>query len=124
MKIVEVVRNVIYKCNDLVSGKLTDFHFDRLRIVNVIDEMVREADLVVLATNDKDEFVVEKILSHRGNPKRKATLEFLIRWKGYDESEDTWLRFPDIKELELAALDIYLEENGELLAKNFELNDF
>ena len=79
-------------------------------------ELVREEDLLALASHDKDEFIVEKVLWHRGDPRRRANLEFLIRWKGYDESEDTWLKFRDVKDL--AALDIYLEENkvlGELL---------
>ena len=52
-------------------------------------ELVREEDLLALASHDKDEFIVEKVLWHRGDPRRRANLEFLIRWKGYDETEDT-----------------------------------
>lgn len=36
----------------------------------------------------KDEYEIEKILSHRRMGKG---LQFLIRWKGYDASEDSWL---------------------------------
>ena len=37
---------------------------------------------------DPDDFDVEKILRHRRN--KKGELEFLVRWEGYGEEEDTW----------------------------------
>lgn len=38
-------------------------------------------------TEEDNEFEVEKIVSHRGPPRRR---EYLIKWLGYDESENTW----------------------------------
>jgi transposase InsO family protein len=38
-------------------------------------------------TEEETEFEVEKILAHRGNNHNK---EFLVKWLGYDDSENTW----------------------------------
>ena len=29
-------------------------------------------------------------MSHRGKPPRLKTLQFLVRWAGYDSTSDTW----------------------------------
>jgi len=39
-----------------------------------------------------DEYIVEKILAHRKNPKT-GEWEFLTHWVGFDESESTWEPF-------------------------------
>ena len=39
---------------------------------------------------DKEEYIVEQIMSHRGKPPRLKTLQFLVRWAGYDSTSDTW----------------------------------
>jgi hypothetical protein len=42
-------------------------------------------------TDTFDEFVVEKILDMRGNPRGpKKLLEFKVRWAGYEPQDDTW----------------------------------
>ncbi|CAI7744868.1 unnamed protein product, partial [Closterium sp. NIES-53] len=38
--------------------------------------------------NDELEYEVESVLAHRR--RRHGALEFLVRWKGYDPSEDSW----------------------------------
>ena len=37
--------------------------------------------------SDEEEYVVEKIVGCRT---KKGRVEYRIRWKGYDESDDTW----------------------------------
>ena len=44
--------------------------------------------LKTMMVNDDEEFEVDCILLHRTSGKK--TLEFLVRWKGYDASFDTW----------------------------------
>src|SRR6266566_155597 len=39
--------------------------------------------------NGKEEYVVEKVINHRGHG-RSRTLQYLIKWEGYPESDNTW----------------------------------
>ena len=40
-----------------------------------------------IAAKDYEEDEVECILSHHGDP----SMDFLVRWTGFDESQDLWL---------------------------------
>ena len=42
------------------------------------------------AQHNEQEFVVESIISHRGNRNKRSTMEFKVRWAGFGESCDTW----------------------------------
>ena len=49
---------------------------------------------MAIAARDTREFVVEAILDHepkQSPSKHKKTLQFLVKWKGYDESENSWV---------------------------------
>ena len=41
-----------------------------------------------VAIDDETEYVVDRIVRHRGRPRH---YQYLVRWAGYDESEDMWL---------------------------------
>jgi hypothetical protein len=71
-------------------------------------------DLMKIASIDREEFEVEKIVDHqcKGTRKTKSDLLFLIRWKGYSEEDDTWIPYNQCKEL--AALDSYARKHPEL----------
>ena len=43
-----------------------------------------------VALLDHDEFVVEAILSHKGEWKHIKNMTFLVHWAGYDSSHDSW----------------------------------
>ncbi|GJP68701.1 hypothetical protein CLOP_g25364 [Closterium sp. NIES-67] len=45
--------------------------------------------LLPVLVHDEPEYEVESVLAHRR--RRNGTVELLIRWKGYDPSEDTWV---------------------------------
>ena len=50
------------------------------------------------ALHDKNLFVIEKIVKHRGNPKQISSLEFWIKWEGYESSENTWEPWKNVRE--------------------------
>ena len=43
----------------------------------------------MLVGEEGEEFIVERIVSHRYRNGRK---EYLLQWKGYPEEENTWVR--------------------------------
>jgi hypothetical protein len=55
-------------------------------------------------------FTVECILEHSGNMKKYGDMDFKVRWVGYDESEDLWLPWKELRDN--AQLHLYLRENG------------
>ena len=52
----------------------------------------RHTDPIVVRTKDsKDQFIVEKIISHNGRFNRKTHLTFTVKWAGYPTTtEEPW----------------------------------
>jgi hypothetical protein len=46
-------------------------------------------DPVAVSGKDNEQFIVEEVLSHRGDPRRLSSLVFRTRWVGYGPEEDT-----------------------------------
>ena len=44
--------------------------------------------LAPVAIDNKTEYVINHIVHHRGRPRH---YQYLVRWAGYDKSEDMWL---------------------------------
>jgi hypothetical protein len=85
--VVEVTKNGNYILEDQLHQRLSDtYPLSRLKIVEEdVSEPVYE---------------IEKIVSHR---KKGDRYEYLVKWKGYDESENTWEpkeSFTDMKTIE------------------------
>ena len=54
----------------------------------------------------KGYYEVEKILDHRGMKNKK---EYLVRWKGYESEEDSWIKEKDVKQSAIAEYRQYLK---------------
>ena len=46
---------------------------------------------------NRDEYVVDSVIAHRGNPKKVTNLQFLIRWHNYLSEHDTWEPWAEMK---------------------------
>ena len=66
-----------------------------------------------IAAKDYEEDEVECILSHHGDPKRKTSMDFLVRWTGFDESQDLWLPWSALHSN--VKLHQYLRDNGMVI---------
>jgi Chromo (CHRromatin Organisation MOdifier) domain len=58
---------------------MKQFKFDPLR-----------TDPIDVARKDYLEFFIVTILAHCGDPKKLPTLEFKVKWLGYNESHNSW----------------------------------
>ena len=104
LSVMEKVRDDIYRCRDIISGKILTFHVERLREFKV-SPSIMPSELIEWAAVDKDEFLVESIIEHRGSGRSGDPLSFQIRWEGYGPEDDSWLPYREVKDL--SALDEY-----------------
>ena len=96
-----------YLLLDLVQNKQISVHISRLKRFEY-DPL--HVDPLAIAAKDYEEDEVEAILEHRGNPKRKSDMDFLVRWLGFDETEDLWLPWSSLRNN--TVLHQYLRDNN------------
>ena len=99
--------NFGYTLLDLITGKEKDYHVSDMKLFNFDPALV---DPVDIARRDRMEFFVEKILNHRGNLSRKTEIQFLVKWFGYDEHNDSWEPYANLRDS--AQLHTYLHEKN------------
>ena len=64
-----------------------------------------------MALLDQNEFVVEEILQHNGNWNKIKDMSFLVRWSGYDSSNDSWEPWSALRRVE--KVHAYLRRHGQ-----------
>ena len=42
-----------------------------------------------------DHFVVEKILNHKGTAARPGSMELYVKWLGYEDKDNSWIKWKD-----------------------------
>ncbi len=89
-----------YACRNLVTDDIEDFHVTRLREFRYDQRFVDPRDI---ALRDNDEYYVEKILGHSGIPTKLKTLQFHVKWRGYDAASKTWEPWKNLRETEVIA---------------------
>ena len=87
--------NSRYKLYDLVTHKESTFHTSDMKPF-IFDPAV--TDPLDVARRDHMEFFVEAILDHRGNIKRKSTLEFYVKWLNYPDNENSWTPYSHLRD--------------------------
>jgi hypothetical protein len=109
---------------DMITGKtLPGVHVSRLKqFVQRDDTSVRD-----VARRDTENFVVERILEHRGDFSRKgkrSEREFLVRWLGLGPSKDCWLPWSELRDN--VHLHLYLQAQGmsRLIPDKHKNNDY
>jgi len=96
-----------YKLINLVNNKVETVNVTQL-VPFYFDPEIH--DPMHIAAKDYSEFAIEQILTHRGDPKRKSSMEFKIHWQGYDSSVDTWEPWKAVRNI--PALHSYLVSVG------------
>ena len=72
-------------CRHVITNIVSKLHSSRVTPIVGSSDAANKAALL-----DRDEYIVDSIITHRGNPKKATTLEFLIRWLNYSSEHDTW----------------------------------
>jgi hypothetical protein len=107
-----------YTIADLISHRVRRVHVSQLTPF-VYDE--QRSSPAEAATADRREFFVERIIGHKGSPKKKLDMHFHVRWVGYGPEADAWEPYKNVRTT--AALHQYLRDNKleKLIAPRFRL---
>jgi hypothetical protein len=107
--IMDIQRPDILTLQNLISKRMQEVHVDRVKIFYPPSNVMPD-DLLRWAAADVDEFVVARILNHRGPKKKKTEMEFLVSWKDFDSSYDSWEPYVNVAKTE--ALEVYAKAHG------------
>ena len=87
MKVIKGL-NSRYTLLDRITGKEMDFHVSDMKPF-VFDSAV--VDPMDVARRDYMEYFVNKILQHRGNPKKSSSMKFEVRCLNYPPDSNIWI---------------------------------
>jgi hypothetical protein len=115
----------MYTLRDLITMSSVDYHVSVIRPF-LYDERTLLPQQVA-ARDAFDLFVVEKVLSMRGNPRGpKSGIAFKCRWAGYTEADDSWVSWKDGRSTTAIQLWLHGHENERvrrLCIKGFDPNN-
>ena len=78
----------MYTLQDIVTQRLAKYHVSKLRQYQYDERTLKPLEVAV--TDVPDEFIVEKCIGMKGNPRGpKRNLKFRVRWAGYGPEDDT-----------------------------------
>ena len=90
---------------DLVTHKEKVYHVTDMKPFLFNPALTDPLDV---SHRDYLEYFVESIIEHRGNNKsRKTDLQFLVKWKGYEDDHNSWEPYANLREV--AVLHEYLK---------------
>jgi transposase InsO family protein len=84
-----------YTIQNLLTSKNMDVHISRLKPF-IFD--IEHTDPKEVAMHEQEKFLIETIIAHRGDRTRRKTMEFKVRWVGYDSSHDSWEPYSNLRD--------------------------
>jgi len=87
-------------------------------ITSIHRQSVHKPKTLPLHVLEPDHFVVEKIINHKGYYTRPSTMQLYVKWLGWDDNENSWIKWQDNQDL--AALDTYLTDNPDIKVPIFK----
>ena len=84
-----------YTLQDLITSKNFDIHISKLSPFNFDETRI---DPKMIAMDDAQEFLIDSIISHRGDKTRRGTMEFLVKWQGYSDDANTWEPYSNLRD--------------------------
>jgi hypothetical protein len=87
-----------YKLLDLVQKKTKLYHALDMKPF-IFDPL--QTDPLDIARRDYLEFFDEKVLDMMGDPRKVTTLKFLVKWLGYDDTQNSWEPWKEVRDVEI-----------------------
>jgi hypothetical protein len=76
-----------YTLRNLLTNSMEDFHITSLHPYYQNAQFISPQEVIL---RDKDEFQIETVLAHRGDTTKLSSLQFQVKWLGYDDSVNSW----------------------------------
>jgi len=84
-----------YTLQDLITSKNFDIHISKLSPFNFDNT---RTDPKSVAMDDAQEFLIESVLSHRGDRTRRKSMEFLVKWHGFSDDANSWEPYCNLRD--------------------------
>jgi hypothetical protein len=107
MRVVKVVGTEITLYDMVANKELNPVHIKRVKPFLYEPDKTNPKDA---AMADTLEYYVEEILGHKGNPRKKSQMRFLVKWQGFPDDKNSWEPWSNLRLVE--ALHEYLRKNG------------
>ena len=112
-------KNGEYTLLDLTTKKEKLYHSTQMK--KFLFDPIRTNPTDV-ARKDYLEFFIESILQHKGDHKKLSTLEFKIKWLGYDETYNSWEPWANLREMEILHQYLIAHNMKQIVPNKFREN--
>ena len=111
------MRGAQYTVRNLQSNKDETYHASALQPF-IYDPL--DTDPKDVAIRDHQEFVVEKIVQHKGSHHKRADMKFLVKWQGFGAEHDSWESYQDLRLVDKLHEYLRLHKMTSLIPKKLE----
>jgi hypothetical protein len=84
----------------------------------IYDETTTDPKSVAL--KDYQEFEIDKIIDHNGDPTDRMAMSFLVRWTGYSEADDVWVDWIELRGTDQLHLYLFQHDMKRLLPRSYK----
>ena len=88
------VQGPTYSLHNAVTDKVESHHVTWLQPFLYNPTKINPDNI---ARAEAQEYQVERIVTHQGDPTRKSSLDFMVKWVGYDDAENLWLPWSELR---------------------------
>jgi hypothetical protein len=113
-EVIEQTKNDI-TCRHVITNFVSMLHSSRVTPFVGSPDAATSAALL-----DRNEYVVDSVIAHRGNPKKLTTLQFLIRWHNYSSEHDTWEPWAEMKKVSVVHNYLHANNMSNIVPQQFK----
>ena len=120
MKVIRKSGNT-YTLLNLIDNKEEQFH---IKLIHPFEYDPDFTDPTDVARKDYTSgFVVESILSHHGDKHRRSTQDFLVKWKGLDDTKNLYIPYSELNRNPILHQYLFDNKMKSLIFKEFRIGN-